>query len=309
MRTWLRLGGLAVAGAAAVGAAGGCRTYISITAWEPGKLNIGGGKHVVIAGVEGRPSAREEVVIAVADHLRAGGYFTIEDQSESGADVKVSGRNVTVAGGPALKPDQLGLWFKVHDWDSERQDIREEESYQEKVGTTYITKTRWIDRTVYEGKAVLEFAVWGAGGRTVAAGREFEGRARLDERAGKDEARIAAGRNAVAQFVAELSPRKVTRYCLVDKSDPEQASMIQLMAQGQVEEASRLLDEYARRDKSNAPAAYNLAVCADAMGDYDTALQWYDRAISLSGGSVAWYATTREDCKRRRDAAATLGTD
>lgn len=309
MRTWMRAMALGLVGAAGLAVGGGCRTYISITAWEPGKLNIGAGKHVVIAGVEGRPSAREEVVIAVSDWLRHGGYFTVEDQSESGADVKVSGRNVAVTGGPALKPDQLGLWFKVHEWDSERQDVREEESYQEKVGTTYVTKTRWIDRTVYAGKAVVEFAVWGAGNRTVTAGREYEGRSRLDERAGRDEARIAAGRDAVAQFVAELTPKKVTRYCLVDKSDPEQEAMIGLMARGQVEEASRLLDEYARSNKSNAAAAYNLAVCADAMGDYDTALQWYDRAISLSGGAVAWYATTRSDCQRRRDAAATLGTN
>jgi hypothetical protein len=309
MHTAIRRLGLVLAGGAALAAAGGCRTYISITAWEPGTLHIGPGKHVVIVGVEGRPSAREEVVIAVADQIRRGGYFTVEDQSESGAAVRVAGRNVTVTGGPTLAPDQLGLWFRVHEWESEARDVREEESYREKVGTTWVTKTRFIDRRILQGRAVLEFAVWGAGGRTVTAGREYTGSARLDDRASKDDARVAAGRDAVAHFLADLTPHKVTRYCLVDKSDPEQGPMIQLMARGQLSDASAQLDQYARSHPDNASAAYNLAVCADAMGDYDTALQWYERAISISGGSVGWYATTRDDCKRRRDAAATLATN
>jgi len=268
---------------------------------------IGAGKHVVIVGVEGRPSAREEIVVTVGEQIRAGGYFTVEDQSEMGADVRVTGRAVQVSGGPALTDEQIGLWFKVHEWDAELQAVREEQQYQEKVGANYVTRTRFVDRNVMSGNAVIEFAAWGKGGRTITAGREYAGNVMLDDRYAKDDARVAAGKEAVKKFLADLTPRKVTRYVMVDKSDAEQGPMVQKMARGQVESASSELHAYAERHPDNAAAAYNLAVCADAMGDYANALQWYERAISLSGGAIAWYATARDECKRRLDAASALG--
>ena len=55
----------------------------------------------------------------------------------------------------------------------------------------------------------------------------------------------------------------------------------------------------------NASAAYNLAVLTEATGDYATALEYYDRALSL--GYKEYYATARAACARRLAAAQDLG--
>ena len=47
-------------------------------------------------------------------------------------------------------------------------------------------------------------------------------------------------------------------------------------------------------------ADYETGLRSYELGDYEAALGWYDRAISLSGGAIGWYLQYRDECAERK---------
>jgi len=287
--------------------AGGCRTYIAIKSLEPGPVNIGPGKHLVIMQTEGRRSAREELIETLKAQARRHGYFTVADESETGADVRVAGRKVTVSGGPKMAADHIGVVIRVEEWGADRDIVQRERRFNETVAGKLVPRVEVWEERVVNGEAVLSVPLFTPSGRAIAAEREYEGRAQGSGDASKEDMRVAAGQDAIARMLAEITPRTVTRHVMVDKSDDAQFPMIELAARGQLAQAAEDMDRYARANRQNEAAAYNLAVFSDAMGDFDAALGWYDRALSLSGGAKPWYQDARNACAARKKAADSLG--
>lgn len=307
MQTWIR-GAALIAGLALTAAmAGGCRTYIAIKSMEPGRVNIGPGKHLVVLKTEGRRSAREELIETLKAQARHHGYFTVADESETGAQVQVAGRKVTVSGGPKMENTHVGVVIQVHEWTADRDVVQKERRYTEMVNGKALERVEVYDERVVNGTAVLGITLFTPDGRTLVAEKEYEGKSQGTGDASKDDMRVLAGKNAIAQLLDDITPREVTRHVMIDKSDEAQAPMIDLAARGQLAQAAEQMHAYATKNRQNEAAAYNLAVFSDAMGDYEAALGWYDRAISLSGGAKPWYQDARGACAARKKAAESLG--
>src|SRR6185503_526687 len=99
----------------------GCATTVSIRSMQPGVVPIGSARHLVLVGGEGRRSAREFVGQELTQQCRARGYFSFEDKSDMGLNVRVAGRQATIEGGKfALEAEQAGLRIDVLEWNAAR---------------------------------------------------------------------------------------------------------------------------------------------------------------------------------------------
>ena len=101
----------------------------------------------------------------------------------------------------------------------------------------------------------------------------------------------------MAALVDLITPIIVTESVRIDKSDKMQMGFIESANQGMIERAADDLDVFVRHHPNNAVAHYNLAVMLDAIGEYETALEHYDRAMELGGRR--WYRHGRAQCARR----------
>lgn len=273
----------------------GCRSGLVIRSWEPGPVAVGKATRLVLLDAEGeRRSAREAVTQVLGEQARLGGYFTFNDESEKGAEVKVAGRTVRCEGAE-LGEDSLGMRLDVHQWQADT-DTRTSQSV---VGG--IVQTR---RTVVTaGEVVLGITLFNAKGRALLAEKEFSGKAE-GQTPDKDAVLAGAARSAIQQFLAEVTPRQVQRTVLFDTSEEAVTPFIKTAQGGNVKQAAEDLYGYVQANPNSAAATYNLAVMSDAMGDYATAMQWYDRAMAIGG--QPFYEKARADCAGRKAAADAL---
>jgi hypothetical protein len=278
----------------------GCATRIPISSMEPAAVPLGAATHLDVLHGEGRRSARETVILGLIRQARVGGYFTVRDRSEDGFEVRLAGRKAHVRGGgrrgaPALADEHAGLRVDVVEWYAFR-DVKEVTKADED-GKRYKTTVKTLT-----GNAVLAITLFDASGYAFLAEREYTG-SYEDEKGdiSKGEAIDLAAEAAVRQFLADITPRRVRSTVRLDDDDPGQEYIIQTAKAGNTAQAARDARGYLEQHPHNAAAAYNLAVFLDAMGEYEEALEAYDRALSL--GNKGFYAPARAGCARRLAAA------
>jgi len=94
----------------------GCRTYITIERYVPGRVSIGAADTLVLLQAKGRKSMRRELVESLREGVRASNYFGFKDRRDLGAEVVPAGDRVRVRGGGAPAEGQLGLSDTVDRW-------------------------------------------------------------------------------------------------------------------------------------------------------------------------------------------------
>ena len=275
-----------------------CTTTLAIRSMQPGTVPIGAAKHLVYVGGEGRRSAREFVGQELVQQCRSQGWFSFEDQSERGLSVRIAGRNATVEGGSlALESDHAGLRVDVLEWNATSE--TEEQICTDVNGKQYVERHQ-----VTKGQALLAVTLFDPSGRALLAEAEYDGCATLPSDAPREQAIESAARNAIAGFLRDVTPVQVTTRVRLDDEDDGQAAFLETAANGGTAQAAQDLEAYFQRNPSSASAAYNLGVLKEALGDFRTALEWYDRALSLGGED--YYSKARAGCARRLDAAEAL---
>ena len=276
----------------------GCVTTVAIRSMEPGAVPIGATKHLVLLGGEGRRSAREFVGESLVQQCRARGYFTVEDRSEEGLTVKVAGRQASIEGGKfTLDSEQAGLRIDVLEWNAARD--------EEEVTRTDPTGRQWVERVpVMRGNALLAVTLFDASGRAYLAETEYEGFATTDPSAPREESIEAAAHNALGSFLNDVTPCSIVTRVRLDDEDPGQESILKTASNGATAQAAHDLELYFQQNQNIPSAAYNLAVLKEAMGDFQGALELYDRAIALGGKD--YYSNARAGCARRVSAAEEL---
>lgn len=275
-----------------------CATTLAIRSMQPGAVPVGAAKHLVLLGGEGRRSAREFVGQALVQQCRAQGYFSFEDRSEAGLEVQVAGRQASVKGGKfTLAPDQAGLRVDVLEWNADDED--------EEIVRTDVNGKQYIERVrVMKGHALLAITLFDSAGRAHLAETEYEGWASTPVSAPRDESIEAAARQAITSFLNDITPMQVVTRVRLDDEDDGQATILETAANGGTAQAAQDLEAYIQQNPNSASAAYNLAVLREAMGDFRSAMEWYDRAISLGGKD--YYAKARAGCAQRLSAAESL---
>jgi tetratricopeptide (TPR) repeat protein len=283
--------------AAAVLTAGavGCVSTIPIRSTTPALVNLGPIRTLAILSGEGRRSARETVFSNLAAQARSAGYFAVYDRSEEGAVVQVAGRTVVLGGTPVvMPPDAAGLRIDVLGWDTSRD-----------TNTTTDARGRAITTVVTNARAVLAITVFDASGRAFVAEKEYVGAAQSSNPNDSDDYLLGqAGAQAVARFLGDITPQETTRYVQLDDSEEALKPIIETAQRGNMGQAEIDFRTYLGTNPNSAAAAYDLAVVLDAMGRYQEAMGWYDRALQV--GNQDFYARARADCAARMQGAAAL---
>jgi hypothetical protein len=270
-----------------------CVTTIPIRSTQPGPVALGGTNHLVLVKGEGRRSAREVLAQQVAQQGRAGGYFSCEDRSEDPVFAKVAGGRVVLEDdeGVVAGTEKTGVKIDVLEWTSER--TTQEVKSRDKTGKEVVRQV-----PVHQGMVLLAVTVFDGSGRAFLAEKEYRGEyASQDLDVTKEQVVEQASAQAIARFLADITPVQVVTRVRLDDDDPQQESILATAKAGNVAQAAQDAQKYAEANPNNPTAAYNLAVFLDAMGRYRDAIAWYDRAIA--GGTKSYYAEARAECARR----------
>jgi tetratricopeptide repeat protein len=275
-----------------------CTTTLAIRSMQPGAVPIGATKHLVLIDGEGRRSAREFVGQTLLKQCRTGGFFSVEDRSEEGLKVNVAGRQASIEGGAlTLAPGQAGLRIDVLEWNAARDE--EEVTHTDPLGKPYVQVV-----PVMRGNALLAITLFDASGRAFLAEAEYEGWASTEPNAPREESIEAAAQQAITSFLYDVTPLSIVTRVRLDDEDSGQEAILQTASSGATAQAAHDLELYFQQSPNNASAAYNLAVLKEAMGEFQAALELYDRALALGGKD--YYSRARAGCARRLAAAEEL---
>jgi hypothetical protein len=268
-----------------------CSATVSIPSTRPGPVAVGPARHLVILDGAGRRSAQETVFLELARQTRGASWFTVDDLSEDGHRVRLTGSRVKVRPRYPLEEESAGLRIDIQEWQAARNSrtVEQENAEGERAETT---------RHTLVGSVVLGVTLFDSWGNALLAEREYEGSASgpTDE-VGRDEVIERSAADAVARFLADVTPRSVVEKVRLDDGDPGQREILEIARDGHVTLAARRMEAYAEQNPGNAAAAYNLAVLFDALGERYEALAWYDSALEL--GYRSYYAGARDACARR----------
>jgi tetratricopeptide (TPR) repeat protein len=94
---------------------------------------------------------------------------------------------------------------------------------------------------------------------------------------------------------------------IIDDSDPALEGVVVMIQDGNYAFAQQKLLEYTAQNPNGGPGWYNLALVTDAMGDYETALQYYDKAIQV--GPQDFYHDARSGCAKRLSQTEALAAE
>lgn len=292
---------LVVLSGAAMVMSTGCVSTLAVRAMQPARVNFGAAKQLVVIQSEGRRSAREELIAEVQKQARGGGHFTATDRSEEGITMKAAGRNVNLAGAAAPQgADEIWVRIDVLEWDANR-DSREEPIFEtdKKTGERVQVGTREVK--FIKGKALIAVTASNAAGKALLAETEYESSAEGET---EEEARVLAGKKAIAQFLGDITPLPVVRQVRLDEDDKGQEKILKIAKDGNINAAISEMRAYLAANPGNPSAQYNLAVFLDAAGSYGEALDMYNAA--LRGSTKDYYAAMKAECQKRNDDAMAL---
>jgi tetratricopeptide (TPR) repeat protein len=230
---------------------------LEFTDLQPGLVPVGDAYRLVIVPGDGRHPAQVAIRRAVARQAAEAGTFEVEERL---------GRR-----GERPKAGEVALQINVTGW------APEPESWPNGTGP----------------RINLEVTVTTAtgGARTVS----IEGRAPAPEKGAElGQAVRAAIENAAAAMLEAITPRRVTRRLQLDDSDGSQDPILKAATEGRIARAHEDLRRYLERHPENAAAAYNLALLTEALGRYEDAIQYYDRALELDDEPL--YRRARRAC-------------
>ncbi len=276
-----------------------CRTSVPMRSTRPGPVAVGPARHLVILDGNGRRSARETVFRELARQSRRGGWFTVDDLSEDGHRVSVTADKVKVQPRYPLEEEAAGLRLDILEWQATRSRRTVERTNEQGEVEEQTLHT-------VQGSVVIAVTFFDAWSRALLVESEYEGTSwgTVGE-VTKDEVIDRSAANAVARFLADVTPRTVIQKVRLDRDDEGQRAILEIAENGNLVLAARRLAAYAESHPQVPAAAYNQAVLLDALGERYEALAWYDHALEL--GYQDYYASARAACARRiADAEALL---
>ncbi len=283
----------------------GCAPTLRVNVLQPAPVNLGAARQLSVVQSEGRRSAREVVIEEFLKQARGGAFFTAQDRSEEGINVRVAGRTVQVSGGtgPGQSPDEVGLRIDVVGWDARPETRVRTRTVQDKVVekdkngkevTKYVDRKEEYSVNVLAAKVVLSVTAFNAKGQAMLAETEFEGRYDGDR---EEPALKAAAAQAVTHLLRQITPSYVVKTIRMDDEDEKQKPIIKIAEQGNVGFAIEEMQKYAKENPNNGAALYNLAVLLDAAGRYQEAMDHYSQALRLK--TKDYYIDAKSECAQR----------
>ena len=272
--------------------------YTTIRSEQPPNYYLGESPNIQVVDAEGATRRMQDIAIQeLRNQSRSGGHFTVENAISEGIRFDTRQGRVVMTGKdvPANAND---VFIKFNVIASMKQD-----------GRTTVTRSAGIlgtqEETVPVMMTVMPVAFTVTRGDEVLLNeRQYNGKAvwALNERGGgyptdyRQRLEAAIGQ-AVKEFLVDITPKTVSRDVQLDYSDEKQKPILDAARDGQVKEAATQLADYVQDNPNSSSAVYNLAVLTDALGQYERALTYYDKALSLGGKD--YYTEAKSSCMKR----------
>ena len=298
---------LAVFFTALLGSACSLPKYTTVSSEQPPDYYLGESPEVSVVNAEGATRRMQDIAIQeLRTQSRSNGHFTIENRLDEGIRFDVRQRKMVMTGKDvSVSSDDVFVKFNVVA--SMKQDGR----------TTITRQTGVLGTETEEVPAVVTvmpvtFTV-AKGEEVLLSERQYDGRAVWPiEQGGGDypprqQRYEAAIGKAVESFLEDITPRTVSRRVRLDYSDENQEPILDVARNGQVKQAATQMEEYAQEHPNSSSAYYNLAVLTDAMGQYEQAIEYYDKALSLGGKD--YYTEVKASCQERLQEQRELETE
>ncbi len=279
-----------------------CTSYISIKSLKPAKYHLGSQPEIAVVKADGDRRNTQDIVIEqliaqsgktpylnVTSRAGEGIYFNIED------GLPVS-KGKTVEMGESKR----FIEFRIIDSDVDRlNEVRTRtKKVKDKDGKSKTVKENY-NAQVMKSDVVIAFTIIGSG-KVYMRDKEYEGTARQDAKgSGPDKEAMTelAVKNCIEKLMKDITPVLVTYNVRMDESDDGQAPMIEDAKAGRIAIARKQFLEYAETHPDLPSVWYNTAVMTDAEGDYEKAIEYYNKAIVLGGED--YYHKALSSCMQR----------
>lgn len=233
----------------------GCQSHVM--GWAPGPVSTHGAHQLFLINGEGLEKDRQIVYQTLNKQLLANRYFSLSDVTQNGVYLDFHENGVWVRNEKELLGrTDMYIQIDIVDWRLKTEPVdpvvKQGPSY---VGIVGITVTL-VDR---DGEIVLDE-------------KPYVAQALAQSTAEMETVRAKAAVLAVAQFVADISPKPLERKVEWDSSDPTQKSLLKMAKNGNLKEAGSQLRKLWQQSPKNVPVTYNLAVVRDLLGDPQEAL-------------------------------------
>jgi len=270
-----------------------CGAHVSLKMPEPSKFNYGKARNMVLTDMSGRRSQKELVIINMEQELRSSSWWKFVDSTEEGIRITLKGDTATVN---PIMPDSNQIFVKIDIYEVDTEKNSKSVELKRDDGSTYEKVKHG-----YKGRAVLGFSTVESDGTVIMSEREYEGKSeRYSKRRSdvdKDEIINLAIRDAVKEFIKDVTPTFRTVFVKLDDSSEDMKPLAKMISDGSYAYAIEKLEDWHSREPNRADVVYNLAVATEAAGDSETALTLYEQALTL--GAKSFYHESLAKCEQR----------
>ncbi|MHC4873963.1 MAG: tetratricopeptide repeat protein [Planctomycetota bacterium] len=263
----------------------GCSgTTDSVDSGLSGKYEFSRARKMVMVQIKGNPKAANLFAEFFEDQLEDVGAWKFENRLEQNIKIYPKAANLYVAGAD-VAADEVFLRIDLGDWNVQNMSAITGDGKDSKVFTTNIQfhatcighgDTKIIDRGLYSGSAFIDKSLGAA-----------------------EAARINSLKNAIKEFVSEVTPVKDRYETALHISGDEMKPIEKLVEDGKTAEARTELEKLLAKDKNRSDILYNIAVTYDLEGRFRKALYFYDNALLNLKEDNTRYEKAKAECARK----------
>lgn len=297
----------------------GCAPSVALKMPVPARYNYGSIDKLVLVEMNGKRANREIVYESLLEQCNNFEWWSLEDRIDKDIRVVIKGTKAYVE---PVKPavDELFMRVDVYDLNVDTRQYKEKVKIKVKEaknnpGTDkgngkkegHKKKVQYIEvlRKYYVADVSLTITLITANGTPLMTEREYSARAKLiADDYERDDAKVAAVRNAVRSLYHDITPRFVRQSVRLDDEAKDMLPVIKLVKSRAYDIAEEKLIRMKEAEPTRADVVYNLAVVTEATGDLDKAYEYYTQALRL--GAKPYYARSRENCAKRKSASEAL---
>lgn len=278
-----------------------CAPGIRVQRLKPSRYNLGSTQKVAVLEVQGPPIAVSQVTSSLQKEIVNGNYYQLINAANRGYTIVVAsaGGRVDVSNVSQQVPADVYVVAQVT-----RYEVFEEASTEKR---TENGRTHEVVKVTPKGYAEVNFQVVKSDGRVLVM-REYGGDyfgSSFVRGTGRpynpNDLLQRAVREAVEEFVSDVTPRQVVEKIELDDDDEALKPGIRAAEAGDLAGAERAWTEVIRREPNNSGAIFNLGVLLETRGEFDAAADAYRKALNISHKSL--YSEALEDLNERlRDA-------
>lgn len=265
----------------------GCATHIRDTGWTPAAYSFGAANRLALTQLSGKVKWRDPFLDALRREVQQTKWWQFEDRR--GAD---SNKDEPETG-------EVRVQIQIYDLDLDKRYDPKLVPAKDKAPSDLELAAKW------EGRVTFAVTAVDPDGREIMRDREYTATEDAEDVVGAgDRLKQQLLREAIGTFLDDITPREEPRLLRVDEKSDDMKPVAELIRERRYHSAREALEKMRRVQPHRPDVLYNIGVVHQGMGEYDEALDFYNRAIR--NGPKDYYHQTRDHCIDRLEAIEEL---